>query len=59
MLYRELIKTKILLSIMIENALEIYLFSKSKTILALLHFLSSINFFRDTSYIAKEVELGD
>ena len=44
---------------MIENALEIYLFSKSKTILALLHFLSSINFFRDTSYIAKEVELGD
>ena len=59
MLYRELIKARVLLSIMVEDALEVYLFNKSKAILALLYFLSSINLFKDAGCTAKEAELED
>ena len=42
-----------------EDALEAYLFSEPKAMLALLHFLGSIDLFRDAARTAKEAELGD
>ena len=42
-----------------EDALEVYLFSEPKAILALLCFLRGVDLFRDTTRATKEAELGD
>ena len=56
---REKKSARVLLLIVVKNALETCLFNKSKTMLVLLCFLSSVNLFKDTTYMVKEAELED